>query len=146
MTEALDDLELVPPGALRDRLVSAVLRGVKTATSRLAVLDEMTGTPAEPPGTRLRLLDSAGNAVAVVEIADSRVIPLGLVGDDVAAAEGDWFENAAAWRVAHERFWTSCLDDIHAFTGDASWAIDDASPVVVRFFEVIEVNGAGRAA
>lgn len=135
--EALPPFELVPPGRLRDTLVDAVLRGVKTATSRLAVLDELTGTPAEPAGTLLRLLDSAGGTAAIVEIDGVCEIALAEVGDDVAHAEGDWFDDAVAWRVSHERYWSRHLDEIRAHTGDGSWALRDDTTVVVRLFHVV---------
>lgn len=136
--ETLPPFELVPPGRLRDALVDAVLRGVKTATSRLPVLDELTGTPPEPVGTRLRLLDSAGGTAAIVEIDGVREIPLAEVGDDVAHAEGDRFADAADWRAAHERYWSRYADEIRAHTGDGSWALRDDTIVVVRFFHVVE--------
>lgn len=136
--ENLPPFELVPPGRLRDALVDAVLRGVKTATSRLPVLDELSGTPAEPAGTRLRLIDSAGGTAAIVEIDEVREIALAEVGDDVAHAEGDWFDDAAAWRVAHERYWSQLVDEIRAHTGDGEWALHDGTIVVVRFFHVVD--------
>ena len=130
----LPALELVPPGPLRERLVDAVLRGVKTVTSRLLVMDERDATVWESPGTRLRLVDSEGTAVAVVEIEEIRILRLGDVGDDVAVREGDWFPDAAAWRVAHERYWTGQLESLRAFLDDPEWRFDATTPVVVRYF------------
>lgn len=137
MTTDLQPLELVPPGRLRDRLIDAVLDGVKTATSRLAIMDTIAEEPPPQAGMRLRLVDSAGSTVAVVELTEVRTVPLGGVGDDVARAEGDWFTDASEWRVAHELFWGRQLDGIRRHTGDPEWSIDDDTPVVVRFFRLI---------
>ena len=130
-------LELVPPGPLRDRLVSAVLRGVKTATSRLRVLDQRDGTPAEPVGTRLRLVDSAGHTAAVIEITAVEHLRLADVDDRVADAEGDWFDSAAQWRAAHEQYWARSVDQIRELTGDPAATIDDDTVVTVRWFTVV---------
>nr|WP_243751844.1 ASCH domain-containing protein [Leucobacter weissii] len=126
--------EPVPPGELRDRLNDAVLRGTKTATSRLAVMDEMAGTPAEPPGTRVRLLDSNGDAACILEIVGTRVLPFGDVGVDVSAAEGEWLAGLDDWRTAHTRYWTSRLPEIRAYLADEHWDLSWETPVVVRFF------------
>lgn len=82
--DELPELELVPPGRLRDTLLDAVIRGVKTATSRLEVMDLIGGMPAEAPGTRMLLRDSAGRPAAAVEITEVATAPLGEVTDRVA--------------------------------------------------------------
>ncbi len=132
--EMLPAFELVPPGTLRDRLNDAVLRGAKTATSRLAVMDEMAGTPAEPAGTRMRLLDSRQRTAGIIEIVRVRVLPFGEVGADVSAAEGEWLAGVEEWRAAHLRYWGSRLPEIRAHLSDDGWRITEEAPVVVRFF------------
>lgn len=136
MTKNLPPLELVPPGGLRDRLVDAVVRGAKSATSRLRIMDELQGVRVEPPGTRMRLVDSAGGTAAIVEITEVREIRLDEVDDDVAHAEGDWFADAAQWRAAHERYWTRLAADLRA-RGGSGFEFDPRSLVVVRFFRVV---------
>lgn len=132
--DMLPAFELVPPGTLRDRLNDAVLRGAKTATSRLAVMDEMAGTPAEPAGTRMRLLDSQQRTAAIVEITRAVVLPFGEVGVDVSEAEGEWLADVEEWRAAHLRYWSSRLPEIRAHLSDDGWRITEETPVVVRFF------------
>lgn len=134
----LPDFALVPPGKLRERLNDAVLRGTKTATSRLLVMDEMTGTPAEPEGTRMRLIDSRGEGVAVIEMLRTEVIPFGEVGEEVASREGEWLASVADWRAAHARFWASMAEDIRAHLSDDEWELTEETPVVVRFFAHIK--------
>lgn len=134
----MPELALVPPGQLRDRLNDCVLRGVKTATSRLLVMDEMTATPAEAPGTRMRLLGSAGETAAIVEITETLVIRLRDVGAEISEQEGDWLTDPAQWRRAHERHWSSILPRIREHLADPTWSLDDETLVVVRFFKHIK--------
>ena len=136
--EALPSFELVPPGELRDRLNAQVLSGRKTATSRLAVMDELAGTPAEPAGTRLRLLDSDQRPIAVIEIERVLRAPFGGIGAEVSVAEGDWMADPASWRAAHTRYWTSMLPEIRSRLSDEGWALTEETPVVVRFFRLIK--------
>jgi glyoxylase-like metal-dependent hydrolase (beta-lactamase superfamily II) len=131
-------LELVPPGRLRDTLVDAVVRGVKTATSRLAVLEDLDGVRPEPAGTLLRLVDSSGGTAAIVEITRVQDLALGEVDDDIAQAEGDWFADVAQWRDAHERYWSRSVDEIRRRTGRPEWELNDESRVVVRRFVVVQ--------
>lgn len=137
MSAELDALELVPPGRLRDRLVDAVVGGRKTATSRLEAMDLLDGTPPEPIGTRMRLLDSDGATAAVVEIVEVLRLPLSLVDDEVARAEGDWFADVSQWRSAHERHWGSRLAELRRRLGDDEFTIDDDVTVVVRRFRLV---------
>ena len=140
MHDSLPTFELVPPGSLRDRLNAEVLLGRKTATSRLAVMDEMAGAVVEAPGTRMRLLDSAQQTAAVIEIERILVAPFGEIGSEVSAAEGAWMVDPADWRVAHTRYWNSQLPEIRAYLADEAWALTAETPVVVRFFRLIKEN------
>ncbi|CAN5192992.1 hypothetical protein BH09ACT6_BH09ACT6_20340 [soil metagenome] len=130
-------LQLVPPGPMLDRLLDAVAKGVKTATSALKVSFDIAGDPLPRRGDRYTLLDSAGSGWATIRVTEVRVLPLVDVGDDVAAREGDWFENAGQWRAAHERFWARTEAELRVATGDPLWTVGDETPVVVRFFELL---------
>jgi uncharacterized protein YhfF len=119
-------------GPERDRLVAAVLRREKTATSSL--LAEWLLDDAELPtaGERRDVLDSNDNPVAVIETTAVDVIRLGDVDLALAHEEGEGFKSVAEWRQAHERFWT---DEVMprlpaAMAGPLT---DDAKIVVVRF-------------
>lgn len=70
-------------GGLGDRLLSAVLRGEKTATSSLAV-EYLSGDPLPRVGQRLTLVDHDGDVHGIVETTRVTITPLHLVGDDVA--------------------------------------------------------------
>ncbi len=124
-------------GGLGDRLLAAVLAGVKTATSSLAV-EYLSGEPLPRVGERLPLVDHSGAQHGVVEITKVRMIPLAEVGDDVARDEGEGFRDAAEWRREHEAFWQPLQDLIRAESGDPEWVLRDAEPVVVQWFRLVE--------
>jgi len=92
---------------LRRQLVEAVLRGAKTATASL--VDEYAPNTDEPMprvGEHLLLIGWDDEPVGVVETIEVRVVPAGQVDLQFASDEGEGFESVAAWRAAHERFWS----------------------------------------
>lgn len=124
------------PGPLRDRLVDAVLRGVKTATSSLLVEWELDGDPLPVAGERQTVIDSDGRPVGVIEIVSVDVIGLGDVDLEFAIAEGEGFESVAQWREDHERFW---LEQVAPALGDGvDVVLTDATPVVAERFRLVE--------
>jgi hypothetical protein len=62
------DLRVWISGALRDRLIAAVLGGAKTATSSLLVEWEQDGEQPSSEGELQTVIDSAGVPVAIIEI------------------------------------------------------------------------------
>lgn len=128
-------------GGLGDKLLAAVLRGEKTATSSLAV-EYLNGDQLPRVGERLALTDHAGAIHGVVETTWVTIAPLEGVGDDVAHAEGEGYDDAAAWRSGHEAFWREVADMVREDAGDPSWELRAAEPVVVEWFQLI-ADGAG---
>ena len=122
---------------LGDRLLAAVLRGEKTATSSLAV-EYLSGEQLPRVGERLRLIGHDGRSYGVVETTRVQIIPLYLVGEDVARAEGEGFASAQHWRDAHRAFWNEAVDWVRLNAGDPAWQLRDAEPVVVQWFRLIE--------
>jgi uncharacterized protein YhfF len=120
------------PGPERDRLVDAVLKGEKTATSSLLAEWLLDDQELPAVGDRRAVLDSDDNPVAVIETTAVDVIRLGDVDLALAHDEGEGFESVADWRRAHERFWTKEVMPRlpSSMTGPL---IDDAKVVVVRF-------------
>jgi uncharacterized protein YhfF len=116
------------PGELRDRLVAAILEGEKTSTTGLYAEYEEEGATPGAPGARRLVLDSDGRAVAVIEITESRVVPVREIDLQFALDEGEGFRSVADWRAAHERFWDSYRDD----------SIEDETLVVAQRFRVVE--------
>jgi uncharacterized protein YhfF len=120
------------PGPERDRLVDAVLKGEKTATSSLLAEWLLDDQELPAVGDRRKVLDSDDNPVAVIETTAVDVIRLGDVDLALAHDEGEGFESVADWRRAHERFWTKEVMP-RLPSSMAGPLIDDAKVVVVRF-------------
>jgi uncharacterized protein YhfF len=123
-------------GGLGDRLLAAVLRGEKTATSSLAV-EYSAGEPLPRVGERRTLVDGHGHTHGVVETTRVRVIALDQVGDDVVRDEGEGFADATAWREAHATFWNEAADLIRADAADPTWQLRPDEPVVVEWFRLL---------
>ncbi len=126
---------------LGDRLLAAVLRGEKTATSSLAV-EYLSGDPLPRVGERLTLVDHAGRPHGIVETTRVTIIPLHIVGDDVARDEGEGFAGADEWRRDHVAFWNEVTDLVRDDAGDPTWELREAEPVVVHWFRLVETGAA----
>lgn len=129
-------------GGLGNRLLAAVLRGEKTATSSLAV-EYLSGQPLPRVGQRLTLVDHDGRACGVVETTRVTVVPLHLVGDDVARDEGEGFADAREWRRDHVGFWHEVTELVRTDAGDPDWQLRDTEPVVVHWFRLMAPLGRG---
>ena len=129
---------------LGDRLLAAVLTGAKTATSSLAV-EYLSGEPLPRVGERLPLTDHEGRTHGEVETTRVRIIPLDQVGDDVALAEGEGYQDAAGWRQEHERFWAEVAHLIRDESGDPDWSLRPGEPVVVHWFRLVPAGEPGVA-
>lgn len=122
------------PGALRDRLVVAVLAGTKTATSSLLAEWEAEGATLPLPGERETVVDSAGRPAATIEIVAVDVVRLDDADDRSALAEGEHYTTAAGWRAEHERFWRD--DVLPAWPTSKPPRIDDDTAVLVQWFRL----------
>ncbi len=120
--------ELAYPGPLRDKLVGAVLAGGKTSTSSLLAeyADDAEVLPVV--GQRYTLIDSALAPVGTVETTEVRLLPIGQMDLAFARDEGEGYETVAAWREAHERFWSANVPGV---------VIDDMTVVVAERFRLI---------
>ncbi|MFI2781833.1 ASCH domain-containing protein [Streptomyces sp. ALB3] len=135
-SEPLKPFLLAFPGPLRDRLVAAVLSGGKVSTSGLLVEYEVEREELPPVGERSALIDSDGREVAVVELTEVRVLPLGSVGLQHVLDEGEGYASVAEWRAGHEAFWHS--EEMREALGDASFTVDDDTMIVAERFRVVE--------
>ncbi|MCX6498117.1 MAG: ASCH domain-containing protein [Arthrobacter sp.] len=125
------------PGPLRDLLVSAILDGSKTATTSIA-MEYRTANEAFPQiGARQVVIDSAENAVAVIETTGVEQARLADVQWEHARDEGEGYSSAAEWRAAHERFWHS--QEMRSLIGDPSFTVDDDTIVVLERFRRVEL-------
>jgi uncharacterized protein YhfF len=122
------------PGPLRDRLVTAVLSGEKTATCGLLLEYDQSGEALPQVGSRCVVVDSAQQPVCVIETTEVRVLRLGEVDEQFARDEGEGFDCVAEWRAAHEAFWQSA--EMRKELGGAV-EIDDGTLVVAERFRLV---------
>ncbi len=127
-----------PRSALRRELVELVLAGTKTATAGLLVELELDEEEMPVPGMREVMIDADDRYVGVIETTDCRVMRVADVDDQFARDEGEGFADAADWRAAHERFWSSYLDEIRARLGDPSFSLTDGTLVICQRFRLVE--------
>lgn len=109
---------------LRRKLVEAVLKGDKTATSGLRA-DYSPDEPLPRVGDRCALLGFDDEPVAIVETTEVRVLRAADIDLAFARDEGEGFETVADWRRAHEKFWSDRV-------------IDDDTLIVAERFELVE--------
>ena len=128
-----------PGSPLRANLVAAVLRGEKTATAGLLVDYERDGEALPEPGERYAVVDNGDREVAVIEITEVRVLPVGETDLQFARDEGEGFESVAEWRDAHNRFWRSYADEIREHLGDPNWDVTDETLYVAERFRLVEL-------
>ncbi|MEV7197095.1 ASCH domain-containing protein [Streptomyces sp. NPDC093510] len=133
--EPLPKAEFAFPGPLRDQLVAAILDGSKTSTTGLLIGYERDGEPLPVVGERAAVVDSDDRPVAVIEVTDVRVAPLGEVDLAHAVDEGEGFTTVAQWRAGHEEFWHS--PELRAELGDDGFTVDDATPLVLERFRLV---------
>ncbi len=126
--------EFAYPGPLRDRLVAAILDGRKTATTGLLLAYEQEGEPLPVAGERSVVVDSGDRPVAVIEVTEVRVVPLGEVPLAHVRDEGEGHETVAEWRAAHEEFWLG--EESQAALG--AFTVDDTTAVVLERFRVTD--------
>ncbi|MDG9722419.1 ASCH domain-containing protein [Streptomyces sp. DH41] len=132
---SLPRAEFAFPGPLRDQLVAAILDGSKTSTTGLVVDYEHAGEALPEAGRREVVVDSQDRPVAVIEVTDVRVVPLGRVDLAHAVGEGEGYTTVAEWRAGHERFWHS--EEMRAALNDPGFTVDDTTAAVLERFRLV---------
>jgi uncharacterized protein YhfF len=127
-----------PGSELRRELVDLVLGGTKTATAGLLVEMELDGETVPVPGMREAVIDADGSFVGVIETTECRILRMADVDDAFARDEGEGFADAADWRVAHDRYFGSHLDELRERLGDPGWMLDDDTLMVCQRFRLVE--------
>jgi uncharacterized protein YhfF len=133
--EDLPAAEFAFPGPLRDRLVAAILSGVKTSTAGLMPAYERANGPLPEVGQLSAVLDSSGRRVAVIEVTEVRVVRLADADLQHAMDESEGCEAVAQWRSGHEKFWHSA--EVRAEMDDPNFTVDDDTSVVAERFRLI---------
>ncbi|GAA2145063.1 hypothetical protein GCM10009760_33290 [Kitasatospora kazusensis] len=133
---ALPKAQFAFPGPLRDQLVAAVLDGSKTTTTGL-IADYAVEDEALPEvGERQVVVDSAERPVGVIEVTEVRLAPLAAVDLRHAVDEGEGYRSVAEWRAQHEEYWHSA--QLREALGDPEFTVDDATPLVLVRFRLLE--------
>ena len=131
--------ELGFPGTeLREQLVSAVLRGDKTATAGLLSDYSLEDEPLPVMGEKALLVDNDDRGVGIVETTEVRVLRVGDCDLKFARDEGEGFTTVEEWRRAHDRFWRSYADETRAHLGDPDWDVTDDTMFVATRFRLVE--------
>jgi len=105
---------------------STHLDGYKRATAGLLVEFVRENEELESPGDLLTHVDDQSRRLSTVVVKEVETVPLIEVPWSFAQAEGEGDESLEEWREGHRRFWV-----------DAGEAIDDHTPVVLIWFEVM---------
>ncbi len=128
----------MPGSELRRELVDLVLAGAKTATA--ALLDEMIhdGETLPTPGMREAVIDADGRFVGEIVTTECRILRMADVDDDFARDEGESFTDARHWREAHERFWSTYLDELRDRFGSPDWSLSDDTLIVCQRFRLAD--------
>jgi len=134
-------VEFAFPGALRDRLVTAILLGTKTSTTSTLVEYSIENEPLPRVGSLQTVIDSNETPVAIIETVAVRTVRLADVDIEHARDEGEGYESVAAWRAGHESFWHG--PDMRTFLKDPDFTTDDETQVVLERFRVVERLDAG---
>jgi uncharacterized protein YhfF len=127
-----------PGSELRRELVDLVLAGTKQATAGLLVEYELDGETVPVPGMREAVIGADGRFVGVIETTECRILRMADVDDAFARDEAEGFADAADWRVAHERYFGSYLQELRDRLGDPGWALDDDTLIVCQRFRLVE--------
>jgi uncharacterized protein YhfF len=134
----LSRMEFGFPGPLRDRLVTAILSGAKTATTGLVLEYERENEPLPKVGQLLAVVDSADQRVAAIELTQVRVIRLAEVDLQHALDEGEGDESVTEWRAGHEKLWHSA--EMRAELDDPYFTVNDDTLVLAQRFRLVHVG------
>ena len=89
-----------------DELLELVLHGEKTATSCI-----YRGGELAQAGDISIILDSKGNAKAIIETTKISIVPFNQVTEKFAQKEGEGDKKLATWRKIHKTFWKDIKPD-----------------------------------
>ena len=98
-------------GMEADHLAHLVATGEKTATASAYPLYELENEPLPAVGEYSVILDSAENAVCVIQTQKVTVVPFCEVTAEQAYKEGEGDKSLAYWREVHEAFFSECMEE-----------------------------------
>jgi uncharacterized protein YhfF len=87
---------------------------------------------------REAVIGADGRCVGVIETTECRILRMADVDDAFARDEGEGFADAADWRVTHERYFGSYLQELRDRLGDPDGGLDDDTLIVCQRFRLLE--------
>ena len=97
-------------GAIPDELAQLVIDEKKTATCSGHVFYELENEPLPKIDEYSIILNSEEQPVAIIKIVDVSIVPMNVVSEEFAVAEGEGpYED---WKSAHVEFFTNELQEI----------------------------------
>ena len=117
-------------GEVPDKLAALVVRGVKTATCSAYELYELNNEPLPQAGEYSIILDSAGEAVCIIQTVKVTVTEFKNVSEAHAFKEGEGDRTLVYWREVHEFFLRNELASVRR-------EFDENTKVVCEEFEVV---------
>lgn len=98
-----------PFGANPDHLAQLVIDGVKTATCSAFILYERGNEPIPSVEEYSVILNSKDQPLAIIKTVDVKIMPMNMVPEDFAIAEGEGDKTYRYWKEVHEEFFTEEL-------------------------------------
>ena len=89
-----------------DELLQLVISGKKTATSCI-----YRGGELAQAGDASIIIDSKGNAEAIIQTTSVSIVPFNQVTEEFARKEGEGDKTLATWRKIHKAFWKDIKPD-----------------------------------
>jgi uncharacterized protein YhfF len=92
--------------SMADELGRLVLAGTKRATAGAVWSYAAEGKPIPQPGDLSVVMDSAGQALCIIETTQVDIVPFDQVSAEFAATEGEGDGSLAYWRQVHLEYFT----------------------------------------
>lgn len=122
-----------PFGANPDHLAQLVIDGVKTATCSALILYELENEPIPSVEEYSVILNSKDQPLAIIKTVDVKIMPMNVVPEDFAIAEGEGDKTYRYWKEVHEEFFTEELANI-------GLEFSEDMMLVCERFELIDVK------
>lgn len=120
-------------GGAPDELAALVLAGEKVGTASAYTLYELDGEPLPKEGGYSVVLDSADQAVCVIQTTRVYVTPFSQVSAEHAFKEGEGDKSLDYWRQVHRDFFIGEM-------ADYGLTFDESMPVVCEEFVCLYPN------
>ncbi len=117
-------------GGAPDLLAQLVLAGVKTATASAAPLYQLENEPFPQEGEYSVILDSAGEAVCIIQTTCVYTVPFCQGSPEHAFKEGEEDRSLESWQKIHRDFFSNVM-------AEAGLSFSETMPVVCEEFRLV---------